>query len=221
MSNIIVKQASEYKLIDFFNSIQNYVPATLYQEQWYLDFKRIINLIQKNNLNEKFDFTDKRLVLIAYKAMEKFDTSGSELQWFVAKTYAEQYLNSKEQKSKDLVDFINMYIGYNFSSAEKDEKAENLQNKLKLILSKYLNAGELSVPVFIKDEIIGKVVLATKPDIEFAPQYEDEETYDVDEENREILVQLEFAESMLKDAISEEEETEWSKIIEMLKLLIK
>lgn len=221
MSNIIVRQASDFKLTDFFNSFQNYVPSNIYNENWYVELKMVIKAIKENNLNDKYDFTDKRIVMIAYKALEKVETPGSELEWFLAKNYVEAYTKTKEQKSKDLLEFINLFIGFNFTSAEKDEKAQTIESKLKNSLSSFINSGELEIPKFIKSEIIGKVELATKPDIEFAPEPADDVIDDTESETKEIKKQLAFAEMMFEDELTTKKEKEqWAKRIKMLNLLL-
>jgi hypothetical protein len=221
MSNFIVKQASDFKLVDFFSSFQNYVPSSLYNKDWYVELKKIISIIKKNNANDKYDLTDSRIVLIAYKCLEKVETPGKEFEWFVAKNYAETY-SGKEQKSKDLIQFINQYIGYNFTSAEKDEKAKTIESKLKNSLYSFLESGELELPKFIKKQIEGEIVFGTKPDIEFAPT----PAVDVAEDNaeneiKEIKKQLAFAVMMFEDEITTKNEKEqWNKRIKMLNLLL-
>jgi len=218
MSNFIVKQASDFKFLDFFSSFQNYVPANLYNEDWYVELKKIVNIIKDNDVSDKYNLTDSRIVLIAYKCLEKVETSGTEIDWFIAKNYAHTY-TKKDIKSSEYRDFIDMYIGYNFTTAEQDEKAKEIESKLKKNLLNYVSNGDLSVPLFIKKVLVGKVVLATKPEIEFAPEPEVESS--VEDETKEIKKQLKFAVMMFEDEDNTpKEKAQWEKRIKMLNLLL-
>ena len=114
-----------------------------------------------------------------------------------------------------------MYIGYTYTSAEKDEKATKKEEKLKSDLMNYMQSGVLSLPLFVKNEIVGKVEMATKPDIEFAPEPPKDVNVPFDKEAAkvEIANSLMFAKMMLDGAKTEAEIEEWSKLIQMLELL--
>lgn len=219
MDNVIVKQTSDYKFTEFFSSFQNYVPATYYNEQWYIEMKKIVNTINKNNLQQQFSFTDRRLILLAYKALEKVNTEGNENEWFIVKNYFDTYSGKTDSYSKDIREFIDMYIGYTYTSSEKDEKATKKEEKLKSVLVDSIESGVLSLPLFVKNEIVGKVEMATKPDIEFAPEPPEDVSFDQEAAKKEIETQLMFAQMMLEGSKTQEEFEEWSKAIQMLQLL--
>jgi len=218
MENVIVTQASDHKFTDFFRSFQTYVPTKLYNEDWYVELKKISNTITKNKLEEKFDFTDRRIVLIAYKSLEKVETPGTKEEWMILRSYVELYFGKKDVGYSDLRDYIDMYIGYHFTSAEMNENAEKKMNKLKDNLSELIRNGELSLPLFVKNSIIGKVEMSTTPDIEFAPEPPAEEI-DVEQNKKHIENKKKFAKLMLSKSKTDEEREEWQNVVDMLNLL--
>lgn len=219
MDKTIEISTSEYKFSEFYEWFKNYVPASLYNEEWVSEMRTLNNLIKDNNVEEKITFTDDRLVLISNFALCYSDViKGGLREWWIVRRYLQQYTDNNSIQGTDLLEFVDKYIGYTYTDATlKDESLSRFET-LKSVLSEYVKDDSIMIPYFVKNEIMsgvkeqGKEIIVRKE----APK---KENVDLPEEEKWQGLK-DFAEMMTEDAEGEALE-KWQGLYEFCELMLE
>lgn len=152
-NNEVIINAADFKFTDFSNSVLNRVDKNQYSENWFVKLRELDAKIHSNNLQDKINLTDDRLVLSAYKILIQtniFDESSSLREWWIVKRYLEIYAEKDIALLYELQKVINMYIGFTFSKAAIDQaQKEEMKTFLKSLSEVVYEDGYIELPQFI------------------------------------------------------------------------
>lgn len=160
MKNEVIINAANFKFSEFSNSVLQHTPEKEQDSDWFIKLREIDSKIHSHNLVEKINFTEDRLVLIAYKYFIEtavFDESPSLREWWVVKRYLEVYASQETPLINELRKVVNMYIGFTFSGAQmgNEEKTE-LKTFLTSLSKVVYEEGYIQLPQFVLDVIDGE-----------------------------------------------------------------
>ena len=216
MDKAIEVSTSEYKYSEFYEWFKNYIPSSLYGESWASEMKSLNTLILDNNVEEKITFTDSRLVLISFMALNQSDvTKGGMREWWIVRRYLEQYSDKNSIQGTDLFEFVDKYIGYTFTDATMNEETLERVETLKIALSKHIKDDSIMIPYFVKHEIMSNI----KEDVveEIIEEKAPEEEISVEEKWQGLK---DFAEMMMEDAEGEVLE-KWQGLYDFCELMLE
>ncbi len=218
-NNEVIINASDYKFSDFSNTVLQ----TESKAEWFVKLREIDAKIHSNNLVDKTNFTDDRLVMIAYKIFVEsdiFDESPSLRDWWIVKRYLEIYTQDDVALINELRKAINIYIGFTFSKAViDDEQKSELKTSLVELSKVVYEDGYIQLPQFVLDFIDGdKPVAGKKKGKEVkVPEYNFSE-----DEAAQWRGLLSVAEIMLEDTseMSVEEIKNWEGAVNTAKIML-
>jgi len=219
MDKTIEISTSEYKFSEFYEWFKNYVPASLYNEEWVSEMRTLNNLIKDNNVEEKVTFTDDRLVLISNFALCYSDViKGGLREWWIVRRYLQQYTDNNSIQGTDLLEFVDKYIGYTYTDAIMNEETLGRVETLKSVLSKYVKDDSIMIPYFVKNEIMSGAKEQEK-EIIVRKEAPKKESVDLSAEEKWQGLK-DFAEMMMEDAEGEALE-KWEGLYEFCELMLE
>lgn len=217
--NEVVINAADYKFSDFSNIVlQHAIDA-----EWFIKLREIDAKIHSHNLVEKTNFTDDRLVMIAYKIFVEsdiFNESPSLRNWWIVKRYLEIYAKNDVALINELRKVINMYIGFTFSKAViSDEQKTELKTSLSELSKVVYEDRYIQLPQFVLDVIDGDRPVANKKNEKegIVPEYDFSEDEAAQWRGLKIT-----AEIILEDTseMSEEEIKNWEGALVTSKIML-
>jgi hypothetical protein len=151
---IIELKYGDYRFSEFAENVRNSAPTSMYSEQWMNKMLEIATKSVSLNVDEMITFSDKRLIMIAYKSMLKVSLRKVGLmEWAIVRSYFDFYSNEDKKVKSDFKEFVNLYIANTFSLAELTDKQVERMNELKEILSTY----NVEIPDFFSKAISKEV----------------------------------------------------------------
>jgi hypothetical protein len=210
MNNAIVINSADFKFSQIVDAIQPNITSKYFGEPWLVKMNKLNEFIKENGAEDKVTLSDDRLVLSIFKALCKDIIVDAQLrEWWIVRRYLELYADKKTIAGTTLFEWVDMYIGYNFSDAHKDENATKKFNELADILwENAIKLGGLKneVPKFVIDAVTNKFKVE-----DATPEQERQEWQD----------QLDMATIMLdSDDLSSEERQEWQDTFDMAEIML-
>lgn len=154
-TNEVIINAADFKFSDFSNTVLKITSTA----EWFVKLREIDAKIHSHSLIEKTNFTDDRLVMIAYKIFcesDIFDESPSLRDWWIVKRYLEIYAKDDVNLIKELRQMVNMFVGFTFSKAVMtDEQKAKLASSLPELKKVVYEDGYIQLPQFVLDVIDG------------------------------------------------------------------
>lgn len=146
---------ADYKFERFAMNVRNSAPTSMYSEDWLNKMLDITTKATAFGVSDKINFSDRRLMLIAYKAMLKVSLKTIEIdEWAIIRGYFEYYSDETKQIKNDVRDFITAYISNNFGLEELSDNQIKRMNELKdSILSYNLNLPDFFQRAIAKEEV--------------------------------------------------------------------
>jgi hypothetical protein len=144
----IEKDMSAYLFTDFVERVKPKAPSEMFGSDWFASFNSIYNDVKKGNAEKEINFSDDRLVLVAYKVLCKVNVSPTDLENAVVERYEEIYGEDESiplfMKPAEVIDDSKFYKK-DMESATDEEKAidENFR-ELKEIAEVMLSYTDLS-----------------------------------------------------------------------------
>lgn len=192
--NTAILNATDFKFVDFINSLRpERISKVVIQK---------LNAIKQHKILDNVNFSDDRLILIAYKTLciDSPENIGVR-EWFIANKYFEIFADDEWPNKQDLIDFIFIKLG----QIQNPETPIDSETKTRFIeAANNLNGIPYdTVPQFIMSEIqdVAQGVVAGT---------------DVETEWRELL---ELSEMMI-DSTSGKEKKEWKELKSVALLML-
>lgn len=231
MENQIIFNAAEHKFVFFSNDVLRIAPEELRSENWYVKLQELDAKIHSTGREEKINFTDDRLVMVAHKAMCQVEfESPSLLNWWITYRYLEIYAAKDTPLIEELRRLINMYIGFTFSGAqvaqEQVAELEQITEQLKKVV---FEDGYISLPSFVTELIENQGMpdeeeeQTTKRGRKKKEVAEEVEPGEFTEDERTMWLEMkEAAEVMLSDTsdLTEQEVADWKEMLETCELML-
>lgn len=219
MAKQIVFNSADYKFIYFTDNIGN-ISEEHHGEDWYIKLRELDAKIHRENLKDKINFSDDRLVLIAYKVMAETDAytaKASLREWWIVQRYLDIYATKDVAMINELRKCVNEHIGFTFSDAEMSEQQEKDFKALCKSLEKVVfKDGYLKLPQFVLD------VIENGERVEYETEETEQEAFTGDErEQWEGLKST--AEMMLSDeeSLTKKEIENWRGALETANMMLE
>lgn len=133
----IEKDMSAYLFTDFVERVKPKIPSEMFGSDWFASFNSIYNDVKKGKAEKEINFSDDRLVLVAYKVLCKVNVTPTELENSVVERYEEIY-----GEDKDIPLFMIAVEDDKFYKKEKD--MESLTEEEKMIDDNFRELKEIS-----------------------------------------------------------------------------
>jgi len=157
MNKVLELNSADYKFIDWLNTYQSKIPIEFFSEEWYIKSKKLKSFIQENSLQESVTFSDPRLIAIAFEMMMRMKKGIQSrlVNWFIVKEYLSIYELQDSEAINTYKEWVNSYMGYNFTDAQPDEETLSDYNAK----AEYILQADIDniIPEFVKDELSANV----------------------------------------------------------------
>jgi hypothetical protein len=157
MNKVLELNSADYKFIDWLNVYQYKIPSEFFGEEWFSKAKKLKSFIEENSLQESVTFSDPRLIGVAFEMMMRIKKGMQSrlINWFIVKEYLKTYEAEGNEAIDTYRDWVDSYMGYNFTDARPDEETlADYNSKAEYILQSGL---ENIIPEFVKDELSANV----------------------------------------------------------------
>lgn len=123
--NIIVVDPSSFLFVNFSDEVLKNSSEEERGSEWFTVLNELDGKIHSQGKTDSVNFSDDRLVQIAYQIMcktEVFTNSASLMQWWIVKRYFDLYLPESLELKEQLRNIATLFIGLNFTGAQISEE---------------------------------------------------------------------------------------------------
>ena len=220
--NLIIVDTANIKFCDLYDKLYW---ATITDEALVKKLKETHAFIEKQNLRDSITLSDDRLVFLFNKIMYKFPEAIKEhglIEWFIVYRFWTAYYDSGVPYIDILIRFLNLYMGYTFTTGVISEGEINELDMVAKNLKAHINHEDgiylTDVPKFVRDAIEAGIKL---PVIEESAEQEIKEiTKSKEEKTGEIFASIEALKLMAEFSDSTEEKEKYLYEAELLQEIL-
>jgi|688.fasta_scaffold274419_1 hypothetical protein len=147
---------ADFRFDEFAENVRNSAPTSMYSDEWMNKMLEITTKANEFSMSDKINFSDRRLMLIAYRIMLKVSLKKARLiEWGIVRGYFDYFYNDDKKIKNDVKTFLTAYIENNFGKGELTEKQIEEMNNLRDIIPSY----NIEFPDFVQNAFAKEVVV--------------------------------------------------------------